>query len=93
MGKSLSILKRVRQNEKKRQRNLDYKLKIKKSKKAIQKAMESSEVNKEELMKLYNQFASEVDKAVKKNVIHKRNAARKKSRMNAAIKKSLAKKS
>jgi small subunit ribosomal protein S20 len=86
VGKSLSVLKRVRQSEKRRQRNLEYKNGIKESRKKIRKLMEAG-ASQEELMEVYRKYSSAVDKAVKKNVIHKNNAARKKSRMNSAIKK------
>lgn len=86
MGKSLSVIKRIRQNEKRRQRNLVYKDNMKKAKKAIRKLMEG-EASKEELMAAYSKYVSAVDRAAKINVLHKNNAARKKSRMNSAIKK------
>lgn len=85
MGKSLSVIKRQRQNDKKQLMNRFYKERIKKTKKAIRKLMEEK-AGKEELMKAYSLYTSALDKAVKKNVIHLNNSSRKKSRMNTIIK-------
>lgn len=86
MGKSLSVIKRIRQSETKRERNLLYKDELKKAKKTIRKLLVAA-AGKEELMKAYAEYTSAVDSSVKKNIIHKNNAARKKSRMNALLKK------
>ncbi|HCL55747.1 MAG TPA: 30S ribosomal protein S20 [Spirochaetia bacterium] len=92
MGKSLSVLKRTRQSEKRREINLIYKERVKKAKKGIKKLLEIK-AGKEELMKAYSEYSSTVDKASKKSIFHKNNAARKKSRMNLIIKKFLLNKS
>lgn len=86
MGKSLSVLKRMRQNEKKKAANLYYKEKIKATRKSIKKLIQKG-AGKEEIMKAYALYSSALDKAAKKNVIHSNNSARKKSRMNLLIKK------
>lgn len=86
MSKSLSVLKRARQNEKRKQRNQIYKNNIRKTKKAIRKLMESG-ASADEVKNAYREYTSAVDKAAKKNVIHDNNAARKKSRMNVVVKK------
>jgi len=85
MGKSLSVIKNVRQNEKRRERNLVYKLNIRKARKKIEKLIAIGG-SKEEIMETYREYTKFVDKAAKKNIIHKNNAARKKSRMNKKIK-------
>jgi len=85
MGKSLSVIKRVRQNERRREINLAYKIKIKKARKKIEKLI-ADNATKEELMEAYREYTKCVDKAAKKNIIHKNNAAKKKSRMNKKIK-------
>lgn len=73
MPHSKSAAKRVRQNEKKRLRNKAVKSHVRTM---IKKVMESE--NKEEALK---KAYSALDKAVKKGVIHKNAAARKKSRL------------
>jgi len=85
MGKSLSVIKNVRQNEKRRERNLVYKLNIRKARKKIEKLITIGG-SKEEIIEAYREYTKFVDKAAKKNIIHKNNAARKKSRMNKKIK-------
>lgn len=86
MGKSLSVIKNIRQSERKRLINQTYILKVKFLKKSLRKMMEGA-ASKEDLMKKYGEYCSAVDKAMKKNIFHKNNAARKKSRTNEMIKK------
>ncbi len=74
--KSLSVLKRERQNEKRRLRNRMYKLKIKNIIKKIRSASEEKERKA-----LLDELQSMVDKAVKRGVIHENKGARIKSRI------------
>ena len=73
MPHTRSAAKRVRQNEKRRLRNKAVKSYVRTM---IKKVLESE--NKEEALK---KAYSALDKAVKKGVIHKNAAARKKSRL------------
>ncbi len=78
-----SSKKDVRRIKKRRERNSQQKSAIRTYAKNILKAIKAN--NKEEAQTLYNHFASLVDKAAKKNLIHKKNADRKKSRMSKKI--------
>lgn len=91
VGKSLSVIKNIRQSVRKQLINQVYIKRIKFLKKSIKKLIEGA-ASKDELMKKYAEYCSAVDKAQKKNIIHKNNAARKKSRTNAMIKSCLLKK-
>jgi len=78
-----SALKKIRQDKKRHLRNLkiinDIKIKIKKFKKLLQ------EKKIEEAKKQLNLIYSCLDKASKKNIIHKNQASRKKSRLTKLI--------
>ncbi|MEN3044815.1 MAG: 30S ribosomal protein S20 [Candidatus Hydrothermales bacterium] len=78
--KSLSVLKRERQNEKRRLRNRLYKLKIKNLIKKLKKAS-----NVEDKKSLFRELQSIVDKAVKRGVIHDNKASRIKSRISKLL--------
>ncbi len=71
-----SAEKRVRQSEKRRLRNRALKTRIKNT---IKKLMAAE--SREEKEKLLQEAYSLIDKAVKKHVLHKNTAARKKSRL------------
>ncbi len=73
--KKLSVLKRVRQNEKRRLRNRWYKARIKNVFKKFLK--EKNEEKKKEFLCLVYKY---VDKAVKEGVIHENKGARIKSK-------------
>ncbi len=81
--------KSLRQNKKRRKRNLTYlnkmRLLIKQEKKLI------SEGKPEEAQKLIPKIYKALDKAAKENVIKKNTAARKKSRITIALNKALSK--
>jgi small subunit ribosomal protein S20 len=88
MNKKQTNKKLVRQNKRNRLINRRYSSAIKalskllkKKVKAIfnEKNIEAKEMLKNEAQKLESKFYSVVDKAIKKNVIHKNNGARKKS--------------
>jgi len=74
--KSKSVLKRVRQAEKRRLKNKHYKSLIKTMIKKVKSAQ-----TKEEAEELYKKAVSVIDKVASKGIIHKNNAARKKSRL------------
>jgi small subunit ribosomal protein S20 len=78
-----SALKRARQNELRRLRNKSTKTRIK----GIVKDVRSSigEMSGDEGMQRLNAAQSEIDKAAKKGVIHKRTAARKISRLTKLV--------
>ncbi|HID93378.1 MAG TPA: 30S ribosomal protein S20 [bacterium (Candidatus Stahlbacteria)] len=79
MPHTKSVAKRVRQNEKRRLRNKAVKSYVR----TMIKRVLESEDKEEALRKAY----SALDKAVKKGVIHKNTAARKKSRLAKLVKK------
>lgn len=76
MANHKSALKRIRANEAKRQRNRYY---TKTTRTYIKRLRETSD--KAEAEKLYQEVSSMLDKLAKKNVIHKNNAAHKKSKL------------
>lgn len=78
--KSLSVLKRIRQNRKRYLRNKARKEKLKNAIKEFKKI-----ANKEEALKLFPKVQSIIDKAVKVGIIHKNKAARIKSKLAAYI--------
>ncbi len=82
--KKRSILKRQRQEIKRRMRN---KMIISKIKTLIKKTKDAVLNNSPEFDKILRETIKEIDKAVAKGVIHKNNAARKKSRLFKFIKK------
>lgn len=80
MAKSLSILKRDRQNEKRRLRNKSRRKKVFTYFKKVNTALEESK-SEEEVMKAYRDWQKALDKIAGKGTIHKNTAARRKSRM------------
>ncbi len=78
--KSLSVLKRIRQNRKRYLRNKVRKEKLKNAIKELKKI-----TNKEEALKLFPKVQSIIDKAAKVGIIHKNKAARIKSKLAAYI--------
>ncbi len=74
MASHKSSLKRIRQTETKRLNNRYY---AKTTRNAIKKFR--TETNKEEVVKLFPEVVSMIDKLAKKNVIHKNKAANLKS--------------
>ncbi len=79
MGAKGSAAKRQRQNETQRLRNKAIKTRIKHTTRTLLEIIKENK--KQEAAGLYKEFATDVDKATTKGVYHKRNAARKKSRM------------
>ena len=76
-----SAKKRLRQDEKRRERNKAVKSALKTASKSVTKAATS-----EEAAKHLSSAESVIDRAAKKHVIHWRNAARKKSRLAKRVK-------
>jgi len=78
-----SVLKRARQNKKRRLHNRAVKSTIKTYSKKVNEAIERKDIEraKEELKKTIKLL----DKAVSKGVIHKNNAARRKSRLTIKV--------
>jgi len=74
--RSLSVLKRIRQNRRRYLRNKARKERLKNAIKELKKI-----TNKEEALKLFPRVQSIIDKAVKVGIIHKNKAARIKSKL------------
>ncbi len=74
-----SAKKRVKVTEKKTAINREWKNKLKDSIKAFEKAVENGD--KEAAAEQLRETTKVIDKAATKNIIHKNNAARKKSRL------------
>ena len=78
-------IKDVRKSKKRREQNLGNKANMKK---AIKEFIASaSGADKKKAAELLSVVFKAVDKAVKKNIIHKNNAARKKSKLSKMLKK------
>jgi len=76
--RSPSVLKRQRQEEKRRMRNKMIKSRVKTFIKKAKEAILNNQENAEEYLR---EAIKEIDKAAAKGVIHKNTAARKKSRL------------
>ncbi len=72
-----SAIKRVRQEDRRQKRNLVVSRRYKELMKEFLKLIE--EGKKKEAQALFPQLQKSIDMAAKKNLIHKRNASRKKS--------------
>lgn len=79
-----SAKKRVRQTITRRARNMSQRSSMRTSVKALEASLEAGD--KDAATKAYKDASRALDKAVTKGLIHKNNAARKKSRMNARVK-------
>jgi len=80
MANHKSALKRIRSSETKRLRN---RYQAKSTRTLIKKLKETSDKN--EAMDLYKKVSSALDKLAKKNIIHKNNAANKKSKLSKHV--------
>ncbi|HDP68131.1 MAG TPA: 30S ribosomal protein S20 [Candidatus Marinimicrobia bacterium] len=80
MSKNLSVQKRIRQAEKARLRNKHYKTLMKTMIKKVKTAPTKTEAEP-----LYRETVSIIDSIAGKGIIHKNNAANKKSRLAAHI--------
>lgn len=77
MANSASSKKRIRSNERKRQRNVMYKSRVKTLIKKAEGGILSSQPNEGDI----REALRTLDKAAGKGVLHKNNAARRKSRL------------
>lgn len=80
MAHHKSALKRIRSNETKRLRNKYY---MKTTRTFIKRLRNATET--EEALELYKKVASMLDKLVKRNIIHKNNAANKKAKLHKVM--------
>lgn len=83
MAKSKSVLKREKQNEKRRLKNKSVKSEIKTYMKKVITQLEAGELD--EAKKSFKTLTSKLDKAAKKNILHKNNVANKKSKIGRKI--------
>ena len=83
MANTKSARKRNRQNEKRRLRNRRYLGLYRSAIKNARTAIEAGNI--EEAEGLVRSACAEIDRAASKGVIHKNNAARRKSRLHAAL--------
>ena len=90
MANTASAKKRARQAERRRQRNRSYKTRFKNAVKKVLRAIEQGD--REKIEELLRQAISAIDKAAQKGVIHKNQAARRKSRLMAKVNAFLAQK-
>ena len=82
MNKNLSAIKRVQTSERNRLRNKYYKSSIKTlMRKTLQDLNEIKVIDSKQVNILVSQAYSKIDKAVKKRILTKNNAARKKSKL------------
>ena len=86
MANHKSAIKRARQNETRRIRNKASKTRIKNVVKDVRLAASQATSEEESLTRL-NTAISTIDRAARKNVIHKNTAARKKSQITKLINK------
>ena len=90
MANIKSAEKRNRQNEKNRQKNIRVKSSVKTASKKVLTTTSAKEKNADTIKGLFKSFASTIDSACRKGVVHWKTAARKRSRMakkvNAATK-------
>ncbi|MBP7552304.1 MAG: 30S ribosomal protein S20 [Spirochaetes bacterium] len=84
MGIKNSTIKRERQSVERRLRNRAIKSKVHTAFLGLAEAINSK--NREDVEAKLRIYMSEVDKAVKRNILHKNNGARKKSRIVKRIK-------
>ncbi len=90
MAITSSAKKAVKRSKFLQERNLVFKSAMKKAIKTIRKAITDGKKDAE-IMPLLTAAYSAIDKAQRRNIIHKNNAARKKSRLATAVKKTTTK--
>ena len=83
MANTKSALKRVRQTERRTERNKSDKSRIKTLRKKVDSALEGGKKDVAETA--FREFASAVDRATKTNLYHKNAAARLKSNLSARL--------
>lgn len=79
MANHKSALKKMRQDEVRRLRNKSYKTRLKNVVKTVETALTAG--NKEQAEQAFQEAVPIIDRVASKGVIHKNNAARKKSRL------------
>ena len=79
-----SAKKRVRQTITRRARNMSQRSSMRTAVKSLEASLDAGD--KDAATKAYKDAARALDKAVTKGLLHKNNAARKKSRLNARVK-------
>lgn len=83
MANHKSAIKRIRTNERKHQRNRVYRSKTRTQVKKAQHEIEAG--NKDEAIAQVREAIALLDKSANKGIIHKNNAARRKSRLMAKL--------
>ncbi|HEY7417578.1 MAG TPA: 30S ribosomal protein S20 [Ktedonobacteraceae bacterium] len=81
MPNTASAKKRMRQEQKRRAHNRSIKSLVRTQITKARVAITTSNVSNEDAAEAVRQAASELDRAAKKGVLHKNNAARRKSRL------------
>jgi small subunit ribosomal protein S20 len=81
MANHKSAIKRIRQNEKRRIYNRKWRNRSRSLSKDARDAIQAGEGNIDEIRAQVKEAVRELDKSVSRGVIHKRNAARRKSRL------------
>ena len=84
MANIQSAIKRNRQSEKRRMRNKPYRTAARTQVKKTRKAMDAGDLNAAEVSA--QDAIKALDKAAQKGIVHKNNAARRKSRLLKALK-------
>ena len=79
MANHKSAIKKMRQDEVRRLRNKSYKTRVKNVVKDVEAAIQAQD--KEAAEKAFYEAVSVIDRVASKGIIHKNNAARKKSRL------------
>ena len=87
MANHRSALKRIRQNEKRRQRNRQVRSQLKTVLKKFYSAVDGKSEGVD-LSEIHRSTVSSIDRAATKGVLHKRTAARKISRITSYLQKS-----
>ncbi|MDI6786051.1 MAG: 30S ribosomal protein S20 [bacterium] len=78
-----SVIKRAKQNEIRKMRNVSAKSRIKTLVKNVNEVLQKKDIN--ETKKAYSVVTKSLDKAAQKGIIHKKTANRKKSRLSKKI--------
>jgi small subunit ribosomal protein S20 len=85
MANLKASIKDIKKSAKKRSQNLTYKSKMKKAIRAVEDAVQKG-MDKKGLLELVSKAYQIIDKTSKVGVIHRNNAARKKSKLSKAVK-------
>jgi len=90
LANTKSTEKRIRQNEKRRERNAQVKSSVRTAAKKVTKSI-TNPADSQNAKENFKQFSKKIDTAARKGIIHKKTAARKKSRLakkiNSSVKK------